>query len=69
MIRACKGNCDINRTVNNGKAPEGTTSISTSTVATITEEKPHIHVAAIDNSLAFPHQHPKGWRNYTVSFY
>lgn len=27
--------------------------------------KPHIHIAAIDNSLSFPHEHPKGWRSYT----
>lgn len=27
---------------------------------------PHIHLAAIDNSLSFPHQHPGGWRSYTV---
>ncbi|GAA6012007.1 hypothetical protein JCM11491_000132 [Sporobolomyces phaffii] len=25
---------------------------------------PHVHVAAIDNSLAFPHRHPRGWREY-----
>nr|GAT56389.1 predicted protein [Mycena chlorophos] len=30
--------------------------------------KPHIHVAAIDNSLAFPHEHPKGWRTYTYGW-
>ncbi|CAK5265772.1 unnamed protein product [Mycena citricolor] len=27
--------------------------------------RPHIHIAAIDNSLSFPHEHPQGWRNYT----
>lgn len=27
--------------------------------------KSHIHIAAIDNSLSFPHEHPKGWRSYT----
>ncbi|KZO97570.1 hypothetical protein CALVIDRAFT_479867 [Calocera viscosa TUFC12733] len=26
--------------------------------------RPHMHIAAIDNSLSFPHQHPKGWRSY-----
>jgi phosphatidylinositol 4-kinase type 2 len=46
--------------------------------------KPHIHIAAIDNSLSFPHevwtplllfssvlifsQHPKGWRAYTYGW-
>ncbi|BGP32589.1 Phosphatidylinositol 4-kinase LSB6 [Rhodotorula toruloides] len=24
----------------------------------------HLHLAAIDNSLAFPHQHPLGWRTF-----
>lgn len=27
-------------------------------------ERPHLHIAAIDNSLAFPHTHPQGWRSY-----
>lgn len=27
-------------------------------------DRPHTHVAAIDNSLAFPHEHPRGWRSY-----
>ncbi|KAF7321461.1 PI3K/PI4K domain-containing protein [Mycena kentingensis (nom. inval.)] len=26
--------------------------------------RPHMHIAAIDNSLSFPHEHPKGWRTY-----
>ncbi|EJU00310.1 hypothetical protein DACRYDRAFT_54475 [Dacryopinax primogenitus] len=26
--------------------------------------RPHMHIAAIDNSLSFPHQHPRGWRSY-----
>ncbi|EIN11984.1 hypothetical protein PUNSTDRAFT_83863 [Punctularia strigosozonata HHB-11173 SS5] len=30
--------------------------------------KPHIHIAAIDNSLSFPHEHPKGWRSYTYGW-
>ncbi|BGP40564.1 Phosphatidylinositol 4-kinase LSB6 [Rhodotorula kratochvilovae] len=29
---------------------------------------PHLHLAAIDNSLAFPHQHPSGWRTYTYGW-
>lgn len=32
------------------------------------ERKPHIHIAAIDNSLSFPHEHPKGWRSYTYGW-
>lgn len=30
--------------------------------------KPHMHIAAIDNSLSFPHEHPKGWRNFTYGW-
>jgi hypothetical protein len=30
--------------------------------------KPHIHIAAIDNSLSFPHEHPQGWRSYTYGW-
>ncbi|KAF8504243.1 phosphatidylinositol 3 and 4-kinase-domain-containing protein [Hysterangium stoloniferum] len=29
---------------------------------------PHLHLAAIDNSLAFPHEHPKGWRSFTYGW-
>ncbi|KAG8883072.1 phosphatidyl inositol kinase [Tulasnella sp. 332] len=32
------------------------------------QDRPHIHLAAIDNSLSFPHQHPKGWRNFTYGW-
>ncbi|KAG8907962.1 phosphatidyl inositol kinase [Tulasnella sp. 403] len=31
-------------------------------------DRPHIHIAAIDNSLSFPHQHPKGWRDFTYGW-
>ncbi|KAG8745228.1 phosphatidyl inositol kinase [Ceratobasidium sp. 414] len=31
-------------------------------------KRPHVHIAAIDNSLSFPHQHPKGWRSYTYGW-
>lgn len=31
-------------------------------------KQPHIHIAAIDNSLSFPHEHPKGWRSYTYGW-
>ncbi|KZV95123.1 hypothetical protein EXIGLDRAFT_672443 [Exidia glandulosa HHB12029] len=33
-----------------------------------THSHPHIHLAAIDNSLSFPHEHPKGWRSYTYGW-
>jgi phosphatidylinositol 4-kinase type 2 len=28
------------------------------------KRKPHFHIAAIDNSLAFPQAHPSGWRSF-----
>ena len=31
-------------------------------------QKPHVHIAAIDNSLSFPHEHPKGWRSFTYGW-
>src|SRR5712671_2900933 len=31
-------------------------------------QRPHIHIAAIDNSLSFPHVHPHGWRSYTYGW-
>lgn len=30
--------------------------------------QPHVHIAAIDNSLAFPHEHPRGWRSFTYGW-
>lgn len=32
------------------------------------KRKPHVHIAAIDNSLSFPHEHPQGWRSYTYGW-
>ncbi|OBZ91874.1 Phosphatidylinositol 4-kinase lsb6 [Choanephora cucurbitarum] len=32
--------------------------------STYTHKIPHIHVAAIDNGLAFPYKHPDQWRSY-----
>ncbi|PFH51476.1 hypothetical protein AMATHDRAFT_142297 [Amanita thiersii Skay4041] len=32
------------------------------------KKRPHIHIAAIDNSLSFPHEHPQGWRSYTYGW-
>jgi hypothetical protein len=32
------------------------------------QRRPHIHIAAIDNSLSFPHEHPNGWRSYTYGW-
>ena len=30
----------------------------------VSDDRTRIHVVAIDNSLAFPHEHPRGYRDY-----
>lgn len=39
-----------------------------SSVSTAAERRPHMHLAAIDNSLAFPHSHPVGWRSFSYGW-
>src|SRR5579859_429697 len=34
--------------------------------ATPTTPAPHIHIGAIDNSLAFPWKHPDEWRSFPL---
>ena len=41
---------------------------SSSTLPNDFTRHPHIHIAAIDNSLSFPHEHPQGWRSYTYGW-
>jgi phosphatidylinositol 4-kinase type 2 len=41
---------------------------SVETSSSIYTQQPHIHIAAIDNSLSFPHEHPKGWRSYAYGW-
>ena len=36
--------------------------------STPSRRQSHIHIAAIDNSLSFPHEHPRGWRSYTYGW-
>lgn len=40
----------------------------TSGTSTPSRRQSHIHIAAIDNSLSFPHEHPRGWRSYTYGW-
>ncbi|KAI0298495.1 phosphatidylinositol 3 and 4-kinase-domain-containing protein [Russula brevipes] len=42
--------------------------VSPSNPPTSYTQRPHIHIAAIDNSLSFPHEHPHGWRSYTYGW-
>ena len=30
----------------------------------VSDDRTHVRVVAIDNSLAFPHEHPRGYRDY-----
>ncbi|CAE6343151.1 unnamed protein product, partial [Rhizoctonia solani] len=54
----------------NSGAPSSHVPSSTPAVESAASQysRPHIHIAAIDNSLSFPHQHPKGWRSYTYGW-
>ncbi|KAG8677980.1 phosphatidyl inositol kinase [Ceratobasidium sp. 394] len=51
---------------NSNTQPPPTSHMSTSTPSSgdpsgsSQYKRPHVHIAAIDNSLSFPHQHPKG---------
>ncbi|KAK4047232.1 Phosphatidylinositol 4-kinase LSB6 [Microbotryomycetes sp. JL201] len=36
--------------------------------AAFAPSEPHVHLAAIDNSLAFPHAHPTGWRTFSYGW-
>ncbi|KAG8710745.1 phosphatidyl inositol kinase [Ceratobasidium sp. 395] len=59
---------------NNNMQPPPTSHMSTATPSSSDPsgssqyKRPHVHIAAIDNSLSFPHQHPKGWRSYTYGW-
>ncbi|KAG9092277.1 phosphatidyl inositol kinase [Ceratobasidium sp. 370] len=59
---------------NSNMQPPATSHMSTSTPSngepsgSSQYKRPHVHIAAIDNSLSFPHQHPKGWRSYTYGW-
>ncbi|KAH9814811.1 phosphatidylinositol 3 and 4-kinase-domain-containing protein [Melampsora americana] len=71
MIKVCNANCHSSRS----------RKVSGATVATTSSQidgdninpddlshRPHCHVAAIDNSLAFPHHHPNGLRDYSYGW-
>lgn len=48
--------------------PSSTAPLDPATSQTDYTHRPHIHIAAIDNSLSFPHEHPQGWRSYTYGW-
>ncbi|TFK75459.1 hypothetical protein BDN72DRAFT_868130 [Pluteus cervinus] len=64
-------------TLPNTASPEAASRISTTAQPSVAPHdhhqgdytrRPHIHIAAIDNSLSFPHEHPQGWRSYTYGW-
>ncbi|KAK4047053.1 Phosphatidylinositol 4-kinase LSB6 [Microbotryomycetes sp. JL221] len=48
--------------------PTPTTGASDRDTTSHASSRPHVHVAAIDNSLAFPHAHPTGWRTFSYGW-
>ncbi|KAH9445580.1 hypothetical protein Pst134EB_023418 [Puccinia striiformis f. sp. tritici] len=65
MIKVCNvPNCANRRHRNTSTTEEGTEGSGDIDY----RERPHCHVAAIDNSLAFPHHHPNGWREYAYGW-
>lgn len=52
----------------NSRVATGSPALSEGSPGTDYTRRPHIHIAAIDNSLSFPHEHPQGWRSYTYGW-
>ncbi|CAO3636426.1 unnamed protein product [Cunninghamella echinulata] len=71
MIKYCEGGTNLGnltsnsslRSNNNSNSNENTTT-ATNTTCQHGKKSPHIHIAAIDNGLAFPFKHPDEWRSY-----
>ncbi|KNZ55936.1 hypothetical protein VP01_253g6 [Puccinia sorghi] len=73
MIKVCNGTSCTNRRNMKTSNPSPSTSCMTQDGSPYYQdgdyrERPHCHVAAIDNSLAFPHHHPNGWREYAYGW-
>ncbi|GAA5820770.1 hypothetical protein JCM11251_003151 [Rhodosporidiobolus azoricus] len=64
MLKPCSS-CELPAALS---APSGSSQSRSSSPTTASgppsESRTHLHLAAIDNSLAFPHTHPSGWRRY-----
>ncbi|KAG0141711.1 hypothetical protein CROQUDRAFT_135983 [Cronartium quercuum f. sp. fusiforme G11] len=71
MIKVCNANCHSSRSRKISATTVGTASSHVGGGTPDAEDlsrRPHCHVAAIDNSLAFPHHHPNGWRDYSYGW-
>ncbi|SCV72302.1 BQ2448_4996 [Microbotryum intermedium] len=51
-----------------GKEAASSSGSETDATTAASMTRPHLHIAAIDNSLAFPHMHPLGFRTYTYGW-
>ncbi|KAG9002919.1 phosphatidyl inositol kinase [Tulasnella sp. JGI-2019a] len=58
----------LSATMTTSSIPPSPAADSNQDIESSSRDRPHIHIAAIDNSLSFPHQHPKGWRNFTYGW-
>lgn len=80
MVKICQGDC---KTDSNHSPKEGDTSKLPQTMQPKAREalslgvqnddqpytgKPHVHLAAIDNSLSWPVYHPNSWRSYSYGW-
>ncbi|GAA5908137.1 hypothetical protein JCM6882_005951 [Rhodosporidiobolus microsporus] len=63
MLKPCSS-CEPPAALAAPLAPSPSQPSSSSSPPSVTPSRPHLHLAAIDNSLAFPHTHPSGWRRY-----
>jgi len=72
MIKACTcadGNTTpLKQSTTTSVPPSAQPQMSQTGLPPTDKQTPHMHIAAIDNSLAFPHRHPVGWRNYTYGW-
>ena len=59
---------NVNKSKSNLNIPRATSPSPSVSRQSISESRPKIRIAAIDNSLSFPHQHPRGWRSYTYGW-
>ncbi|KAI8578952.1 hypothetical protein K450DRAFT_272397 [Umbelopsis ramanniana AG] len=73
MIRYCEEEDSVRLTRSNGSQSAnayGNSPIMTNdnTTPTFNLDESHLHVAAIDNGLAFPFKHPDQWRSYPYAW-
>lgn len=72
MIRYCEADESLQLTRSNASQPtnaySNTPIMINENTATVHPNESHLHVAAIDNGLAFPFKHPDQWRSYPYAW-